>query len=47
MDITIPDEVLQAAKLSAADIKREVAVLLFKTQAVNIEQAIQIATVTI
>jgi len=45
MDITIPDEVLQAAKLSAADIKREVAVLLFKTQAVNIEQATQIANV--
>lgn len=45
MNITIPDEVLQAAKLSAADIKREVAVLLFETKAVNIEQAIQIANV--
>jgi len=43
MNLTIPDEILQAAQLSAADIKQELAILFLQKKALNIEQASQLA----
>ncbi len=43
MNLTIPDEILQAAQLSAVDIKRELAMLFLQKRALNIEQAAQLA----
>jgi len=45
MNLVIPDEFLQTAPLSAADIKREVAVLLLQKKVLNVEQATQVADV--
>lgn len=43
MNIVIPDEVLQTAQLTPADLKREVALLLVRRQALSVEQATQLA----
>ncbi len=43
MNLTIPDEILQAGQLSAADIKRELAMLFLQKKALNVEQATQLA----
>jgi predicted HTH domain antitoxin len=43
MNIIIPDEVLQMAQLTPADLKREVALLLLQRQALQVDQATQLA----
>lgn len=43
MNFTIPDEILQAGQLSAADIKQKLAVLFLQKKALNVEQASQLA----
>jgi len=43
MNLTIPDEILQAAQLSVIDIKRELALLLVQKKALTVEQASQLA----
>jgi predicted HTH domain antitoxin len=43
MNLTIPDDILQAAQLSAVDIKRELAMLFLQKHALNVEQAAQLA----
>jgi len=43
MNLTIPDEILQAAQLSVVDIKRELALLFLQKKALNVEQASQLA----
>ncbi|EDN67288.1 conserved hypothetical protein [Beggiatoa sp. PS] len=45
MNLTIPDEILQAAQLSAVDIKRELALLFLQRKALNVEQASQLADI--
>ena len=46
MNLTIPDEILQAAQLSAVEIKRELAMLFLQKQALNVEQAAQLASIS-
>jgi|GEM_PF-983344 len=43
MNITIPDDIAHTAKLSAIDIKRELALLFLQHNALNVEQASQFA----
>ena len=45
MNLTIPDEILQAAQLSVVDIKRELALLFLQKKALNVEQASQLADI--
>jgi predicted HTH domain antitoxin len=45
MNLTIPDEILQAAQLTAVDIKRELALLFLQRKALNVEQASQLADI--
>jgi predicted HTH domain antitoxin len=45
MNLTIPDEILQAAQLSVVDIKRELALLFMQKKALNVEQASQLADI--
>ncbi|MDM8561773.1 UPF0175 family protein [Candidatus Marithioploca araucensis] len=45
MNLTIPDEILQAAQLSVVDIKRELALLFLQRKALNVEQASQLADI--
>jgi hypothetical protein len=40
MNLTIPDEILQAAQLSVADIKRELAVLFLQSVKCRTSQSI-------
>ncbi len=39
MSFTIPDEVLQAARMSEEELRREIAVLLFQMEKLTLEQA--------
>jgi predicted HTH domain antitoxin len=43
MSVTIPDEVLQAARMTPDELRRELAVLLFRQERLTIEQASALA----
>lgn len=43
MNITIPDDIAKTAKLSAMDIKRELALLFLQNNALSVTQASQFA----
>lgn len=45
MSITIPDDVLQAARMSEAELRREIAVMLFQSDRVTLAQASRLAQV--
>jgi len=45
MPVTIPDEVLAAAHISEADVKRELALTLFQQQRLTLAQASRLADV--
>lgn len=43
MSVTIPDDVLQAAQMSEADLRQELAVLLFQRERLTLAQAARLA----
>lgn len=43
MSVTIPDDVLQAARMSAAELLQEVAVMLFQREKITLGQASHLA----
>ena len=43
MGLTIPDDVLQAAKMSEAELRQELAVLLFERERLTLAQAARLA----
>jgi predicted HTH domain antitoxin len=43
MSVTIPDEFLRAAKMSEAELRQEVAVLLFELERLTLAQAARLA----
>ena len=43
MSLIIPDEILQAARMSAAEMKQELAVLLFEREKLTLGQASRLA----
>ena len=43
MSVVISDELLQAAKLSAADLKLEIAIMLYQQQRISIGKARELA----
>jgi predicted HTH domain antitoxin len=43
MSVTIPDEVLQAAQMSEAELRQELAVLLFQRERLTLAQAARLA----
>jgi predicted HTH domain antitoxin len=45
MSVAIPDEVLQAAQMSAAELRQELAVLLFQCERPTLAQAARLADV--
>jgi predicted HTH domain antitoxin len=43
MSVTIPDDVLQAARMSESELRQEVALLLYAKERVTLAQAAQLA----
>lgn len=43
MSVTIPDEILEAAQITEAELKQEIAMLLFQKQKLSLVQASQLA----
>ena len=43
MSVVIPDSVLQSARMTEAELRREVAVLLFEQERLTLEQASELA----
>ncbi len=43
MSVTIPDEILQAARMSAGELRQELAVLLFQKDRLTLGQATSLA----
>lgn len=43
MSVTIPDSVLESARMSESELKREIAVLLFEKERLTAEQAASLA----
>ncbi|HEX7240839.1 MAG TPA: UPF0175 family protein [Longimicrobiaceae bacterium] len=43
MSVTIPDEVLHSARMSAGELMQEIAVLLFQKDKLTLEQAARLA----
>ncbi|MBI2848811.1 MAG: UPF0175 family protein [Chloroflexi bacterium] len=43
MSIIIPDEILQAARMTAEELKQEIAILLFQKEKLTLEQASRLA----
>ena len=43
MSLTIPDEVLQAARISESELRREIAVMLFERDKLTLAQASRLA----
>ena len=43
MSLVIPDEILQAAHISAEELKQEIAILLFQKEKLSLAQASQLA----
>lgn len=43
MSVTIPDELLQAARMSEAELRQELAVLLFQRERLTLAQAARLA----
>ncbi|MGL4498194.1 MAG: UPF0175 family protein, partial [Planktothrix sp.] len=43
MSVTIPDEILEAAQITEAELKQEIAMLLFQQQKLSLVQASQLA----
>jgi len=46
MGITIPDEILQAARMTADELKQEIAILLFQKEKLTLEQASRLAGIS-
>ena len=44
MAVIIPDEILQAARMTPEEMKQEIAVLLFQKEKLTLEQASRLAT---
>lgn len=44
MSVTIPDDVLEAAQMSEAELRQEIAVLLFERERLTLAQAAPLAT---
>jgi predicted HTH domain antitoxin len=43
MSLVIPDEILQAARMSASELRREIAILLFQKEKLTLGQSSQLA----
>lgn len=44
MSIVIPDDILQAARMTAEELRQELAILLFQKEKLTLEQASRFAT---